>query len=290
MNCSESLQVCRNRQTRSPIKKKSEQMKENPVETVIKFSSNWDKKDPDRLVADLVSISNETNRKADTYCYVLRDSKLIDPETNRPVEEFVHGGTEKKVFSDLQNWANTESEGLAIWISPPLKGVYPCAKVIISRIVYDLSGNKVVLNSANLFDNEIVNPDYKRKTLYRLKDSDEILGKIAGWIVKKNGGRKIEVENYQTIRDQAVHYSSLYQSGFSKEMIANEMRQKGFLGEHSISCGTNINSVNSFSYTELSTPFFNYDVDGWHAGTCRICGNATWVGPCEICKPCESKL
>jgi len=74
--------------------------------------------------------------------------------------------------------------------------------------------------------------------------------------------------------------------------VETRMRQEGFgMDPARFGCGASNTTIASSFYSETSTPIPIYsEIDSWHGGVCRICGNSTWVGPCSICKPCESKL
>src|SRR5436190_737662 len=119
---------------------------ESPTITVSRFSRNWETKDTNSLIAEFLSISKETNREPDNYHFLLINGVLIDPNTNKPVLEFIQDGIEKDVARKLQSWADKNDEGMALWISPSMEGLYPCPKIILHQIAYTPKGQKVVLN------------------------------------------------------------------------------------------------------------------------------------------------
>lgn len=209
---------------------------EHPTETVTRFSKNWNGKDFESLVAEFVSVAKETNREPDTYHFELRDEKIIDPNTNRPILEFIAEGVEKNVARKLEEWAASNDEGMALWVSPKMEGVYPCPKVIMHKIAYLFDGTKVILNTVILFDAEIDNPNYKRETLYTLPDSDSNVGKILGWI-KRKSKQEIKTESTEkTNIHKARYFARQVMMGVSHQSIIDEMHDDGFLGENSISC------------------------------------------------------
>lgn len=259
--------------------------------TVLRFSETWNEQiSSNRLVANLVSLNKETNREADTYHFLVKEGVLIDPETGKEVLDFITPGVEKDVARELQSWAASNDEGLAFWISPPLADVYPCAKTILHRIAYTSEGKKVVLNSTILFDAEFEKPEILRQTLFIQPDSEENIAKILSWISEKAESNPAVVKNETEVRQKAVYFAEMVQKGIPKEYIIEEMRRTGFLGQNSISCAGGGTSTFSNLLDSRSTLNIYGNIEGWHSGTCRVCGAAGWVGPCSICKPCESKL
>ncbi len=260
---------------------------EAPIKTVEKFSRSWSSLNQHQLIAEFESVSSETNRKPDVYCFEISESKLVDPNTQKPVENFVGGTIEKDVFLKLQEWAISNDEGAGLWISPPSEGIYPCAKVIISKIAYDFSGKKYILNSAITLDtNSIYNPEYKRGCFYKFADTEENVLKIVMWIEKKSN-KKIENIDREQVHQMAIYYSTLYYQGYGVDYITNHMQETGFLGENSISCPSSNNSIISskFSYTES---FVGGDQYGELAFSCPVCG-ATNIRPFgQLISNCQS--
>lgn len=209
---------------------------EHPVETVTRFSETWNGKDFESLVAEFISVAKETNREPDTYHFELRDSQIIDPNTNRPILDFIAEGVEKNVARKLEDWAANNEEGMALWVSPKMEGIYPCPKVIMHKIAYLLDGTKVILNTVILFDAEIDNPKYKRETLYTLPDSDSNIAKILGWI-KRKSHQEINLESTEkTSVHKARYFARQVVMGVPHQLIIDQMQEDGFLGENSISC------------------------------------------------------
>jgi len=264
---------------------------EAPEKTVLRFSETWaEQMASGRLVANLVSLNKETNRETDTYHFLVENGTLVDPETGKAVMDFITPGVEKDVAMELQKWAQSNNEGLAFWISPPLRDIYPCAKTILHRIAYTAEGKKAVLNSTILFDAEFDNPEALRQTLFTQPDTEENIAKILGWIDEKSEKHVAMAKNEVGVRQKAAYFVEMVQRGTPKEYVIEEMRKTGFLGQNSISCaGGGASSFSAFTDLRSSISIYS-EVEGWYSGTCRICGGSTWVGPCSICKPCESKL
>jgi hypothetical protein len=258
---------------------------ENPKDTVTRFSKSWSSQNPNSLLAEFVSIHKETNRKPDNYHFIVKYNVIIDPNTNRPILDFIEEGVEKDIARDLQEWAGKTEEGLALWISPKKEEVYPCPKVIIHRIAYNQNGEKIVLNSAILFESEIKNPTYKRKTLYTLPDKELNIFKILNWIERKSG-QKTHLDS-DLAYSQAIYYRSQILSGVSRDFIIDEMQRSGFLGENSISCAGSSTPLNTLNSGEIKSS--NIVLEGTYARNCGVCGapiNA-YITPGYVCASCK---
>lgn len=263
---------------------------ETPEKTVLRFSETWiEQIDSKRLVANFISLSKETNREADTYHFLVENGILIDPETDKPILDFITPGVEKDVAAKLQTWASKNDEGLAFWISPPLEGVYPCAKTILHRIAYTPEGTKVVLNSTILFDAEFKKSEILRQTLFTQPDTEENIARILEWIARKSDKGIAVSKNEKEVRQRAVYFANMVQRGIPREYIIEEMKRSGFLGQFSISCPGASTSFSDLTDSRSLITIYS-EVKEWHSGTCRVCGSSTWVGPCSICRPCESKF
>jgi len=244
---------------------------ETPKDTVKRFSRSWDSTDHESLIAELISVAKETNREPDTYHFEVNiDGRIIDPNTKRPILEFITEGEEKDVARKLEEWASQNHEGMALWISPKKEGVYPCPKVIMHKIAYLPNGTKTVLNSVILFEAEIENPRYKRKTLYTLPDSEENIFRILSWINRKSK-EEINTETTQkTSKERAIYYADQIQSGISHYQVIQEMQRSGFLGENSISCpgGSTFSGI-----VESNSSIFSIDAGGGKfVNNCGTCG------------------
>jgi hypothetical protein len=271
---------------------------ESPTVTFKKFAatSGWQNASTEELTNDFLSISNETNLLWDSGWYEERDGKLIDPTTKETIESTVGSGTildepEKNVNRELEDWFGTHESGIAVWISPKKEGYYPGEKISIYRIGYKITGEKILLRAHNLFSANFKNPEEIRRFIFTEDDREEVIFAIIDWL-ENVSAKKIEIktENSAERRKQAEYFAYQYKAGIPIDKIIFEMTQTRFLGENAISCGGSITTEPS-SYTETFTSFFRTDeIDGWHSGVCRVCGSSTWVGPCSICKPCESKL
>lgn len=217
---------------------------ELPIVTVQKFIPSWEKTYPQELVEQLISVSDETHRRPNFYPFKLKNGRLTDFGNGRIVLGVIKKETylqkvEFEIAQELESWANRSEEGIAFWISPPYPGEYPCSKVIIHRIAYTSSAEKIVLNSAILFNAKFNNPESLRKTLFTKEESENTILEILGWVeeVSDRNTPRSEVGNITSIREQAYYFAQRIRAGDSKYVIAEEMQRMGFLGEYAISCG-----------------------------------------------------
>lgn len=269
---------------------------ESPTETVRKFAqtNGWKTASPDELINDFFSISSETNLTWDQYIYEERDGTLFDPVRKRTVRGTAFGDSvEEGVNNQLEKWFLSNDSGIAVWISPRGNGTrpYPEEKIAIHRISYKPNGQKVLLCSSHQFKTEFRNPEDIRKFIFTEDDSEESVFEIIAWL-KKISEKSVELnpDDTEKRRKQAIFYANQFSNGTPIEYIVYHMEQTGFLGQNPISCGGG-NKTTTPSNTESLTVIPSYKESlSWHPGTCRVCGASTWVGPCDICKPCESNF
>lgn len=271
---------------------------EAPTETLQRFAKdpNWINQPVETIANDLKSSGNESRREWDAFYYEERDGTLFDPVRGKNILG-TDGGDEaqKKVNKELEDWFLSHDSGIAVRISP--KGGmyhYPDEQIEIYRITYSWpSLQKKLFCSFRQFHASFENPEEIRQSIFPEEDTEEAIFQIIKW-VEKISQKNVEtnIRDAKLRSDQAYHYASMLKSGADPRQIFENMTQTGFLGEHAIGCGSTT-SASNLSFTETFTPIPNYNLDqieSWHEGTCRICGITTWVGPCSICKPCESKL
>lgn len=208
---------------------------EAPTETTLRFIQNWTD-DSNRLAAELVSLNRETHREPDLYHFFVSGDVLLDPETGRPILDFVAPGLEYQIAERLQRWAAQNDAGVAYWISPRLPGIYPCNKIIIHNIAYDVNGRKVVMNSAILFEADLENPEEYRRNLFTAEDTEETFRTILNWLSKVSQQEITLNPAKEDTRTQAVYFAERIRLGIDPQLIIAEMQNSGFLGQHSISC------------------------------------------------------
>jgi len=231
---------------------------EATTETVERFTEIWinDSTEFDRLIPELISVSNETNRRPDTSYFTERDGELIDPDSKRPVLEFIAPGTEYKVAEELQSWVADTDEGMAIWVSPKLENTYPCNKALIYQIVHTPDLEKAVQYSAILFDGDIQNPEEYRKTLLTFEDDEENLVDMLSWI-EEVSGQDFDKKHSKDITQKAAYFAEKIKNGADKKQVVKEMRQSGFLGSHSVSCPAESTTFSEFSLKNAKIIFLS---------------------------------
>lgn len=271
---------------------------EAPTETLQRFTkdSNWISQPVETIANDLKSSGNESRHEWDAFYYEERNGRLFDPVRSQNILE-THGEdpAQKKVNKELEDWFLSHDSGIAVRISPK-GGIYhyPNEQIEIYRIAYSWPTlQKRLFCSFRQFDANLGNPEKIRQSIFPEEDTEEAIFQVIKW-VEKMSQKTIEtnLRDEKLRSDQAYHYALMLKSGADPRLIFENMTQTGFLGEHAIGCGGSTSTLSS-SLTETFTLVPNYNMDqieSWHEGTCRICGITTLVGPCSICKPCESKL
>ncbi len=232
---------------------------EQNLETAVSFIQTWREK-PGRILTELISLHNETNRKPDRYLLEIINGELIDPLTRRPVKEFIDttsylGKIEADIAVELGKRGEKNEGELAVWITPPYPGIYPSSKIIIHRLVFTGEGRKVWDSVAVLFEaeeKEILNliPDPKiktledlRKKLFVFKNGEEALFKIQSKLETCLTRCSSEEEELFL---RAKYFRQMIMSNVSPFLIAKAMGKVGFLGVHAISCGP--------TFSQLFTP------------------------------------
>lgn len=223
-------------------------------ETLLIDSITSIRRNPQRIIPELSSLSNETNGRSDTFFYVVGGGSLIDPETRRSVRDFIDsksdlGKTEAKFLARLETSVSQKDEGVFVWISPPYHGRYPCSKAIFYKISYTWDGQKVVDNSAILFDADaktslalaeeltgevFINPEELRETPLFFNDAEGATQKVLSVISRRFDVQLIKPEN--DIEQKAKSYAAMIAEEISEEIIVKHMLRTGFLGLHSTSC------------------------------------------------------
>lgn len=212
--------------------------------------------------------------------------------------------TEEDVISQLENWFLSHESGIAVGISPRKEPTenhpgYPEEQITFYRIGYELvdiktfKTKKILFVTSHQFKAQFKNPEALRRFIFPEDDKEESIFKILDWL-KKISQKDVEtrLHNIEERKTQARYYARQIVSGVPIDKVAYDMQQTRFLGNNPIGCG-GVSVTPDLSGPSLFTisPFFSYsEVESWHSGTCRVCGSSTWVGPCSICKPCESKF
>lgn len=270
---------------------------ETPIETFKKFAATpgWQNASVEELAGDFFSVGNESNLLWNPYFYEEGGGRLFDPVRKMLIAGTANGdGVEEDVNKQLEDWFLSHESGIGVWISPRGGGVrpYPEEQITIYRIAYRINGQKILLCSSHQFKANFRNPEEIRSCVFTENDKEESVLEIIDWLrnvsQKRVAGGVCDIEKKKKL---AIHYAYQYRSGVSIDEIVYHMTQTEFLGQNPIGCGVSSATISS-QYSFESTWNFSHasEGEGWHTGTCRICKAATWVGPCSICKPCESRL
>ena len=278
---------------------------ETSAETFLKFAKDpkWIGSSESVLAGDLFSMHNESNLLLNPDYYEEKNGRLWHRKRG-----FLKGsasnasGVEESVIDQLEDWFKNHNSGLAVQISPRMEpnGThpgYPEEQITIYRIAYtwptpeDPIQKKILFFTSHQFKAKFRNPEDLRKFIFTEDDKEESVFEILAWL-KNISQKRVEtsLHGVEEGKVQAQYFARQITSGVPLYQVAAEMQRTGFLGENPIGCG-GVTQTPAFSYSENTTPNFDYNqTESWHSGTCRVCGSVTWVGPCSICKPCESKL
>jgi hypothetical protein len=210
---------------------------EHPTSTTERFIPSWRSVDPKRLEEEILSVSNETNRRLDHFYFIVKDGELIDPATNSVINfesktELEH--REVKVWNSLKDWANTIEEGSAVWKSPRFPGIYPCDKAVYYEIAYtfEFPSQKVLRSTAILLDAPSQFEEHLRDKLF-IKDPKFTLTDLLEELGQKDN------KNSQTPSQKEINYFvEKIKRGDSAKSIVKEMQEQGIIGSYSISCPT----------------------------------------------------
>lgn len=272
---------------------------ERPTETLQRFAkdANWLSQPIEIIANDLKSSANESRHEWDAFYYEEKNGHLFDPVRNQNIIG-IDGNdeTQRKINRELEDWFLSHDSGIAVRISPS-GGMwnYPDEQIEIYKIAYNFPDlQKKLFCSFRQFRASLQNSEEIRQFIFTEEDSEEALLEIIKWVeVKSQKEVEKNLRNEKLRSDQSYYYATMLKSCSDPRFVFENMTQTGFLGEYSIGCGGSI-STSSASIIEspiLSSTNEIFDnLNGWHDGTCRNCGVNTWVGPCNICAPCASRM
>src|SRR5260221_1066357 len=213
---------------------------ENPALTTKRFISSWRSLnvDPNRLAEELLSVSDETNRRLNDFQLIVKDGELVDPATSKVIDFQRTTELEKKegkVWDTLKAWASNSEEGSAVWTSPQLEGVYPCDKVAYYQIAYTFGfpPQKVLVSTAILLDG----PKGKFSEDFR----DKLIIKDPGFNLTdllEELGQKENEKSHTPSQEKINYFVNKIKNGDDANSIVAEMQSAGELGSHSLSCPT----------------------------------------------------
>ena len=256
------------------------------------FVRSW-RQNPARIEPEIISLSNETNRRPDRYFLELLDTEqLVDPETRQPVKidtQSYLGKKEFEIFGKLQNAVQALDEGNFIWISPEYPARYPCTKIIFHQIAYKLNGEKVLLCSAILcnLNGAAVLEIADNLSNQKHKDIEELRSKLFLTDEEKLVSLWEKLSEFQNLKlsfpskPEIKYFAGKIRSGDNPSAVVQEMARTGIIGEHSISCAAGQSST----FSELIA---NRTITPEGGNTCRKCGTTVGVA-CGWCKECWQK-
>jgi len=215
------------------------------------------RRNPQRLVPELVSLSNETNGRPDPFSLVVSKEGVIDPETGRLVREIIDresplGKIEAKVLDSIDVLAPEKDRGVFVWVSPPHPRRSQFSKVVFYRIDYFSDGQKVLDNLAVRFGantsqtmelaSEIsgkgfVDSENLRGTPFFFDDDEAIIQKVVNLI--SHYPLPITDSDDREVQKQAQIYAKMIKSGAPEGLIVEHMQMSGFLGENPLDCPPN---------------------------------------------------
>jgi len=212
------------------------------------------RRNPQRLIPELKSISNETNRRPDNFYYIVSKDGLIDPETGRYIRDVIDrssllGKTEAKTLDGIDALAPEKKEGVFVWLSPPHRQRSSDTKTIFYRIAYTPEGQKVLENSAVLFKagvresldiaaeisgRKFIDPEELRASPFYFEDSEATILKVLD-LISLYSQPQSGVDTY-SLDEQAEMYAEMIEDGVPEAVIVAQMRRTGFLGIYPIGC------------------------------------------------------
>ncbi len=254
-------------------------------ETVLDFIDTW-RQSPQRLHAELGSLSNETHRLPDNFDFLVSEEGLVDTETGVLVKNVIDkksslGRTEFQFLETLEHWAKENEESTGLWLSAPYPGKYPCSKALFYKIAYTWEGQKVLTNSAILFD---------ANTSVTLNIASEISGMVfadseklrKSLIVLNNDSAELEllalISQYsqpdkispEKVRKQIDYFAEMIMESTASDAILQEMERSGFLGKHAISCPSG--SLTFSEYSLKNSDVVSISESGKYVVSCGNCG------------------
>lgn len=234
------------------------ELAQNPVDTAANFNQTWRGQHHKRLEAELLSIAKETKREPDIYHFLVKEDLLIEPETERPIKDFIAPGIELEIANELERWATENESGAAYWLSPRIKGLYPCDKIILHEIKNSPEG-KTVKNTAILFDADLPNPERLRSQLIVLED-ENALSELVNWIqlITGKGVQEIDPTTLAYYKEKSSWYARQIIQGAHPKELARQMKEDGFLGDNPVSCTRRGSYIESRSTTiAVGNPLVN---------------------------------
>jgi hypothetical protein len=288
------------------------------LETFTAFQRNWTRDySSGQLISDLASVHYETHHGSDSYYYLTGGNDFISPETGQPIRPFVDtttpiGKKEGFVYDSLYSWANNRKEGLAVWISPPVEGLFPSTKIILHEIT-KRGGERAVLNRAILADintggiidianrfslhsinQEVVYSDSEsvRSHLFIMKEGQSVVDLLNLFVDDPDLIEQVksgqDLKGREKVILAANKYATKMKSGATPTELYESMVEDGFIGRHDISCppGTTL-----FSELTLNNSAILGEGEYKYVKNCGNCGVAIGklIGKGYRCPSCNGE-
>ncbi|MFA6519187.1 MAG: hypothetical protein WCV93_06110 [Candidatus Shapirobacteria bacterium] len=257
---------------------------ESPTKTIERFIPSWRYTQTDRLSQEILSAFNETHRHPDKHKFGFKDEKLVDLLTDTEISIDTSnylGKKDAELLDILTSWVSENETGTAVWISPSYESAYPCNKITTYTIETDAQNKKTTFNITVLFDtpkSHTLEVAAKLSPAFTGNDPEMLRNKL--FIVDENFNMTSLLEiigenesKVSTPNSQLVDYFiNLIHSGAEARLIAQEMEQKGLVGNFSVSCGGQ-ESASSLEKNSLTINLTGQeDKYGSLSFTCPKCG------------------
>jgi hypothetical protein len=260
---------------------------ESPIKTIEKFIPSWRHTQTDRLSQEIISAFNETHRKPDEYKFKFKEGRLVDfpTETEINIDTSTYlGEKDAELLSALTYWVSENPSGTALWISPSYDSAYPCNKITMYQIEETPLGEKSTFNITVLFDtskeNTLEIAAKLNPAFAEVYDPEVLRNKLIVVDEKFGLGNLLELIGVEAVgsgtvpsREVIHQFIDLIHSGVSSRFIAQEMQEKGLIGEFSVSCGGS-SSISPLEGNSLTLDFTGLeDKYGSLSFTCPKCGS-----------------
>lgn len=240
-----------------------------------------------QAVVETASVLSESHHKADIYFYLSKGGKLYSPTAKKYVDEVTLPGPDQKLLSSLQSWANANSSGMAIWVSPPIDENHQSTKITVSEIK---AGRyvKQVKNTAQLVDVdspvelanallgysvdplETVNNEAQlREKLIIVKDVDEAWELINQYVDQKNA--------WKIYKEFVVKSTKIY-SDNRRDRISYANAVINYAGNFRLGCDTISTVTPVFGFSFSYSPMIQF-VENIGLGN----SEGKWVESCGQC-------
>jgi DNA-directed RNA polymerase subunit RPC12/RpoP len=214
--------------------------------------------------AEMATVFSESNHKPDIYLYKIKGGRLWSPVYKMYLDQLQTGIADRIIIQQMRSWAINNSEGMAVWVSPPNNKDLEC-KITTSTILkekfvnnvgrnVDLS-DKQILEVANLLIAYSINPLDEVKNLQEVseklivvKDKQEVAN-----IIERVTSQNEDWGEYKITLGRAAQMARNYKKSGSSIKLQEGIRAN--MGDHRLSCPTKpCHSVDRYGSREVSCP------------------------------------